>query len=125
MSEARIILFGKLPSHGDFVARGLAAPAQAAWDGWLSEGVAAARQALGERFDEAYEAAPPWRFVGGPGAFGDGWRAGAFAASVDAVGRRFPILIAVEDLDAARAASQGDGLAGAMEEAIRLARTQV
>ena len=38
---------------------------------------------------------------------------------MDAVGRRFPVLIAIEDLDAERAASEGGGLAGAMEEAIR------
>ncbi|HYD46690.1 MAG TPA: type VI secretion system-associated protein TagF, partial [Phenylobacterium sp.] len=66
----RIWLFGKLPSHGDFVARGLDTGTRAAWDAWLSEGVGGARAALGEAFDAAYEIAPPWRFVLAPGPLG-------------------------------------------------------
>ncbi|MCC7267702.1 MAG: type VI secretion system-associated protein TagF [Caulobacteraceae bacterium] len=115
----RIVLFGKLPSHGDFVARGLDAPARAAWDGWLSEGMAGARAALGEAFDAAYEAAPPWRFVTGPGPFGESWRAGTLTPSVDAVGRRFPVILAVEGLAEDEVRKTGASVAAAMDDAIR------
>lgn len=115
----RIVLFGKLPSHGDFVARNLGAEARAAWDGWLSEGMAGARAALGEAFDAAYETAPPWRFVTGPGPFGETWRAGTLTPSVDAVGRRFPVVLAVEDLAEDEVRQAGAVLAAAMDDAIR------
>ena len=119
MTGPRIILFGKLPSHGDFVARGLDADARDAWDTWLSQGLAGARATLGDGFDTAYETAPPWRFVTGPGSFGPGWRAGALTPSVDSVGRRFPIVVATEDLSAEQAANEGAALAQAMDDAIR------
>lgn len=124
MTGPRVWLFGKLPSHGDFIARGLDAEARAAWDAWLSDGLAGARAALGEGFDAAYEAAPPWRFVLGPGALGDSWRAGAMTPSVDAVGRRFPVVMAVDGLTAEEAAGRGAGLAAAMDDAIRDAFAQ-
>lgn len=86
-------LFGKLPAHGDFVARGLAAGERAELDAWLSASLHAAR--LDEGFDEAYGRAPPWR-----GAWdADGrWTAAVVTASVDAVGRRFPILLGRNDV---------------------------
>lgn len=119
MSGRRIWLFGKLPRHGDFVARNLDAAMQSTWDAWLSEGMAAVRAALGADFDAAYEAAPPWRFVIGPGPFGADWRVGALTPSVDAAGRRFPVIMAVDGLSAEDALRDGAGLAGAMDEAIR------
>lgn len=85
--------FGKLPSHGDFVSRGLAPAERDAWDAFASDGLAKAQAALGPQFEEAYAAAPPWRFAFGPGPFGAGWRAGAFAPSVDRAGRRFPLIV--------------------------------
>jgi type VI secretion system ImpM family protein len=86
-------VFGKLPSHGDFVSRGLSAQERDAWDSFASEGMERAIVELGDAFDEAYASAPPWRFAFGPGRFGDGWRAGAFAPSVDRAGRRFPLVV--------------------------------
>ena len=91
MSAAPFV-FGKLPTHGDFVARGLEPAAQAAWDEWASEGLERAQSALGAGYEAAYASAPPWRFAFGPGAFGPGWRAGALACSVDRAGRRFPVV---------------------------------
>lgn len=87
MSGAAI--FGKLPAHGDFVARGLAPAERDSLDDWLSASMASARTALGDAFDGAFDVALPWRFVQADGA---GWLAGAVAPSVDGVGRRFPIL---------------------------------
>ena len=115
MTRARAVLFGKLPAHGDFVARGLTPDVRAAWDDWTSAGLEQARQALGEAFEGLHDEAPPWRFVDGPGRFGPGWRAGALAPSVDSAGRRFLIMLAVDDLSASEASALGEGLAEAME----------
>ena len=79
-------VFGKLPAHGDFVARGMTAEARAALDTWLSASLVDARAAYGADFAERFDAALPWR------AEGDGV-AGAIAASQDAVGRCFPLLM--------------------------------
>lgn len=88
MSQA--ILFGKLPSHGDFVSRGLSDALGRALDGWLSASLAEA-SALPD-FDTLYAAAPVWRFRA---TFSDLPHCGVLALSVDAVGRRFPILAGV------------------------------
>lgn len=79
-------VFGKLPAHGDFVARGLSAGERDSWDAFLSASLAQAREALGERFETHYDSAPAWRF-----ALGDA--TGAIAPSVDRAGRRFPLML--------------------------------
>jgi len=81
-------LFGKLPAHGDFIARGLGAVEREALDAWLSAEMLAAREALGVDFEDRYDRAPPWRFAGSDGA-------GVLVASVDGVGRRFPLYLAL------------------------------
>ena len=118
MSRARAVLFGKLPAHGDFVARNLAPEAKSAWDSWASQGLERARDALGEGFDAVHDGAPPWRFVDGPGRFGPAWRAGAIAPSVDSAGRRFLIMVAADELSPGEASASGEDLALAMEEVI-------
>lgn len=112
-------LFGKLPSHGDFVARGLDPDHERVWDDWASGEIDAARDALGDDFDAAHDASPPWGFIGGPGPLGEGWRCGAVAASVDSAGRRFLIVAGHDGLTDAQAAFTG--LTGALscETAIR------
>lgn len=101
MSGAR--LFGKLPAHGDFVARGLGADERAALDAWLSAEMLAAREKLGADFEDRYDRAPPWRFAGPDGA-------GVLVASVDGVGRRFPFYLAL--------AGAGEDAAGQVEELV-------
>ena len=88
------VLFGKLPAHGDFVSRGLTVAQRGRIDGWLSTSLVQARATLGDDFDRLYDGAMPWRCAG-PG------MAGAIAASQDAAGRRFPILLMKGDPDAA------------------------
>ena len=100
-------VFGKMPAHGDFIARGLAAEERDALDNWLAGEMAAARDALGEAFEERYDSAPPWRFACGE-------TAGAMASSVDSVGRRFPLLVGRTEAAADTAA----GIAEACEQAI-------
>jgi len=87
-------LFGKLPAHGDFVRRCLPRGFVEPWDAWLSRGMEAARAALGEGWEAAWEAAPPWRFRLAPGACGPQAAMGVLVTSADQVGRRFPLTLA-------------------------------
>lgn len=103
-------LFGKLPSHGDFVVRGMTMPERDALDAWLSASIADARNRLGERFEALYDHAPPWRFALPDG---DAWTAGALVPSIDRAGRRFPLWLAlagIENETAQAAASACEGL---------------
>lgn len=79
-------VFGKLPAHGDFVARGIAAADRAAFDDWLSASLLAARDTHGDAFADRFDMAQPWRAEGAG-------VAGAIAASQDAAGRRYPVLL--------------------------------
>jgi type VI secretion system protein ImpM len=100
--------YGKLPSEGDFVTRRLPWEFTSAWDAWLQQGVHASRAALGPRWLELYLCAPVWRFALAPGVCGpQGWR-GLFFASVDRVGRYFPLTLA---FPLAASAGQGASLA--------------
>jgi len=81
-------LFGKLPAHGDFIARGLSLPEREAIDQWLSASLAAVQ---GPSFEHRFDSAVPWRFV-------TRGSAGAVAASQDAGGRRYPLLLALSPL---------------------------
>jgi type VI secretion system ImpM family protein len=89
-------LFGKLPAHGDFVARGCSAEERASLDAWLTASMDEAQRRFGSSFAERFDIAQPW--VGtGPDA------GGIIAASQDAAGRRYPLillgLMAAEGLD--------------------------
>lgn len=89
--------YGKLPSEGDFITRRLPWEFTSTWDDWLQQGLQASREALGARWLECYLSAPIWRFQLAPGVCGPaGWR-GLFFASVDRVGRYFPLTLAFAD----------------------------
>ena len=97
--------YGKLPSEGDFVTRRLPWEFTSVWDDWLQQGMQASREALGARWLELYLSAPIWRFQVAPGVCGPmGWR-GLFFASVDRVGRYFPLTLAFPDAGAIALAS--------------------
>ncbi len=86
--------YGKIPSEGDFVSRRLPWEFTSVWDAWLQQGMQASKEALGPRWLELYLSAPIWRFQIAPGVCGtQGWR-GLFFASVDRVGRYFPLTLA-------------------------------
>lgn len=86
--------FGKLACLGDFASRRLPTPFVRACDAWLSQGLAASRAQLGERWLDTYLTSPLWRFAWGPGVVdGAGWF-GVMMPSVDNVGRYFPLLVA-------------------------------
>jgi type VI secretion system protein ImpM len=86
--------YGKLPGEGDFVTRRLPWEFTSAWDDWLQQGMQASRAALGDTWLDRYLSAPIWRFQLAPGVCGPlAWR-GLFFASVDRVGRYFPLTLA-------------------------------
>ena len=88
--------FGKIPGHGDFIDRGLAAGFKDKMDEWLQHGLASSKAAMGEEWLNVYLTSPVWRFVTCAGACGSQAWAGVLVPSVDRVGRYFPLVIAAE-----------------------------
>lgn len=89
-------VYGKLPSHGDFLKRRVSDAFVDAWDAWLRECIAASRTALGSRWLDLYLTSPAWRFACAAGACGPLPVIGLVAPSVDQVGRYFPLTIVAE-----------------------------
>lgn len=89
--------YGKLPTLGDFASRRLGPEFIEPWDLWLGDGLAAQRDALGEAWLDAYLNSPMWRFVLMPGVLAplksQRVLAGVLMASVDRVGRYFPLTL--------------------------------
>lgn len=115
MTNPRLVLFGKLPSHGDFVTRGLSAEALALWDAWASSEIQAARELLGPDFDDAHDGTAPFRFIGS-GSAASTCLAGAITPSIDKVGRRYLAMAGFDHLDAAQ--TQGASLAALAENVL-------
>jgi type VI secretion system protein ImpM len=86
-------LFGKLPSHGDFLRRRVPNEFVDAWDSWLRECLPASRSALGERWLDLYLTSPAWRFICAAGTCGPSPVIGLMVPSVDRVGRYFPLTL--------------------------------
>lgn len=106
--------YGKLPSLGDFASRRLESDFIEPWDLWLGDCMQARRDAAGDEWLQAYRQSPPWRFVLSPGALPGAAREAVFAgvllASVDRVGRHFPLTIAASLPRAPRLAAEVDAL---------------
>lgn len=87
--------FGKMPGMGDFLRLNVSARFVQVWDGWLQGAMLAARNSLGDRWNECYLSAPIWRFSlprlseDLPGV------SGIMMPSVDRVGRQYPLTLAV------------------------------
>src|SRR5215469_725912 len=88
--------FGKLASHGDFVARDLASDFIDRWDEWLSAGLAAFIAHRGAEWEARFEMAPAWRFALAAGLCGHSAMLGVILPSRDSIGRRFPFTVALE-----------------------------
>ncbi|MCB2061890.1 MAG: type VI secretion system-associated protein TagF [Novosphingobium sp.] len=86
-------IFGKLPAHGDFVARGMDMTRREACDAWLTTSFEDAQERFSDDWRERFDCAPPWLYVH---PLSDGFEAGALCPSVDRAGRRFPLLASVE-----------------------------
>ena len=92
----KIGVFGKLPSHGDFLRRRASDAFVDAWDAWLRECLAASREALGERWLDVYLTSPAWRFILAAGTCGPSPVIGLMVPSVDRVGRYFPLTLSAD-----------------------------
>jgi type VI secretion system protein ImpM len=89
-------LFGKLPSHGDFLRRRVSDQFIDAWDAWLRQCLSQSQAALGDRWVDVYLTSPAWRFVTAAGACGPAPLIGLMVPSVDRVGRFFPLTLVAE-----------------------------
>ncbi len=85
---SRVGFFGKLPSHGDFVTRGLRIQTRAGVDRWLAEGLRATIN--GPSLGAAL------RFSTAPGALCAAALSGVLVKSRDKVGRAYPLMVATE-----------------------------
>ena len=88
--------YGKLPSHGDFLQRGINDDFVNRWDAWLQEGIARSRSELGEAWLDVFLTSPLWRFALASSVVGGAAWAGILLPSVDRVGRYFPLTIVAE-----------------------------
>lgn len=89
-------LYGKLPSHGDFLRRRVSDDFVGVWDGWLQQCLEASRWALGERWLDVYLTSPAWRFACAAGTCGPAPVVGLMVPSVDRVGRYVPLTLVAE-----------------------------
>jgi type VI secretion system protein ImpM len=86
-------IYGKLPSHGDFLQRRVPPEFLTPWDDWLQVGIAASRTVLADQWTDTYLTSPVWRFALSASACGRASVAGLMAPSVDRVGRFFPLTL--------------------------------
>ena len=89
-------IYGKLPSHGDFLRRRVSEEFVRVWDRWLQECLVASREALADQWLDRYLTGPVWRFACAGGAVGPAPVVGLVAPSVDRVGRYFPLTLVAE-----------------------------
>jgi len=86
-------LYGKLPTHGDFLRRRVDDDFVNGWDVWLQHCIAHSRASLGEAWLDTYLTSPAWRFALAPAVCGAAAVAGILVPSVDRVGRYFPLTL--------------------------------
>lgn len=103
--------FGKVVMLGDFAHRRLTPEFIEACDHWLSSCISASRTQLGDRWLDTYLTAPLWRFAWAPGVVGEFWWFGVLTPSVDAVGRYFPLVVALPNESAPLTADALEALA--------------
>lgn len=94
--------FGKLPSLGDFASRRLPDDFVHGWDEWLQQGLASARDALGDDWLDRPNVRA-CRFWLGAGVVDASSWLGVMVPSRDRVDRRFPLTIAMPDAGLAAA----------------------
>ena len=92
--------FGKIPGMGDFLRVNLPAGFIQSWDTWLQASMLEVREQLGDAWNDSYLTAPIWRFTLPADAAGSQAVTGILMASVDRVGRQYPLTIAIcHDVD--------------------------
>ena len=88
--------FGKLPSRGDFITRGLSPVTVTALDSWISRSLVAGRTELAEAWSIAWAAAPVWHFNLPARQCGPLALRGLLLPSTDRIGRHFALIAAAE-----------------------------
>lgn len=94
--EITLGLFGKLPSHGDFLKRRVSDAFRHTWDEWLQECIAESQASLGSGWLDVYLTSPVWRFACAANACGSAPVVGLMVPSMDSVGRYFPLTLVAE-----------------------------
>jgi type VI secretion system protein ImpM len=87
-------VYGKLPSHGDFLSRRLPRSFVSPWDLWLQEALERSREILGADWLRHYLVGPVWRFALTSGIAGQHAWTGLLMPSVDQAERYFPFTLA-------------------------------
>ena len=86
--------YGKIPSLGDFFSDGLPHRLTSPLDAFLQSLLTAGSTRFGKDWSSTYLSAPIWRFTLAPGLLGPELVSGIVMASVDRVGRYFPLTLA-------------------------------
>ena len=89
--EATVVIYGKHPAYGDFLAHGMDHALLSHFDTWLEGILPTLKKELGEHWEASWAAAPPLNFWIGPDIIGAPLM-GIFLPSQDKVGRRFPLM---------------------------------
>lgn len=92
--EAGFGAFGKIPALGDFLRLNLPGGFVRPWDDWMQTMLVGMRAHMGARWEGCYLSAPIWRFSLAPGLCGARAVSGILMASVDRVGRQYPLTLA-------------------------------
>ena len=85
--------YGKLPSKGDFLTRGLQRIVVDNLHNLFQQGLQESRVKLGDEWLDFYAIAPIWHFYFPKGVIDDNQWLGIWSPSVDSVNRSFPIVI--------------------------------
>ena len=85
-------MFGKLSAKRDFISVSAPQSFLKVWEPWITGSITASRLKMKMAWQESYLTAPIWRFWLGAGHCGVPV-AGAFMASLDGVGRFFPLTV--------------------------------
>lgn len=88
----RMVIYGKHPAFGDFLAHGMDHSALHQLDKWLERVLPPLKKELGDQWEAVWGSAPPLYFWLGPDILGAPLM-GLFAPSQDKVGRRFPLVL--------------------------------
>lgn len=93
--QPRIGLFGKLPSHPDFISVNAGGPLPRALDSWMQEGLAQVRQTVGNGWEAQFDAAAPLFFAFRNGNASEAL-VGVCRPGCDRGGRRYPFSVFAE-----------------------------
>lgn len=92
----KIGFFGKLPSFGDFIYRGVSADLSKSIDSWIMQSIEESKGCLKDSWQNMYFNSPIWRFTTSPGILSENTVTGLVMPSVDKSGRCYPFTIIIE-----------------------------